>query len=90
MLLGLATPAAPCIAVSGKGLEVAHQFLCLGSAAVGVLLLDVGLSGHIGWASMALSRLIRRVWEGRHIMVPTGMDVYKACVISALLYGSES
>jgi len=32
----------------------------------------------------------QRVWENQKLTTPTKMAVYRACIISTLLYGSES
>ena len=86
-VMGQATPAPPCMTVSGKELEVAHQFQYLGSTTTDTLSLDVQLRKCIGKASTPLSK---RVWENKHLTIPTKINVYKACVISTVLYGSES
>ena len=39
---------------------------------------------------MTLSRLTKRVWSNNRLTEHTKVNVYKACVISTLLYGSES
>ena len=39
---------------------------------------------------MTLSRLTNRVWSNNKLSDHTKVNVYKACVISTLLYGSES
>ena len=44
----------------------------------------------MGKSSTTLSKLTKRVWENKHLTIPTKINVYKACVISTLLYGSES
>ena len=89
-VMGQATLAPPCITVSGKELEVAHQFQYLGSTNTDTLSLDVKLSKHIGKASTTISKLTKRVLEIKHLTIPTNINVYKACVISTLLYASES
>ena len=89
-VMGQVTPAPPCITVSSKELEVAHQFQYLGSTTTDTLSLDVELRKDIGKASTSLSKLTKRVWENKHLTIPTKINVYKACVISTLLYGSES
>ena len=89
-VMGQAPPALPCITVTGKELEVAHQFQYLGSTTTDILSLDVELSKHIGKASTTLSKLANRVWENKHLTIPTKVNVYKACIISTLLYSSES
>ena len=40
-------------------------------------------------AAMTLSRLTNRVWSNNKLSDHTKVNVYKACVISTLLYGSE-
>ena len=39
---------------------------------------------------MTLSRLTKRVWSNNKLSDHTKVNVYKACVIGTLLYGSES
>ena len=39
---------------------------------------------------MTLSRLTKRVWLNNKLSDHTKVNVYKACVISTLLYGNES
>ena len=88
--MGQTAPAPPCITVSGKELEVAHQFQYLGPTTTDTLSLDVELSKHISKALTTVSKLTRRVWENKHLTIPPKINVYKACVISTLLYSSES
>ena len=89
-VMGQATSAPPCITGSGKELEVAHQFQYLGSTTTDTLSLDVELRKCIGKAFTTLSKLTKRVWENKHLTIPTKINVYKACIISTLLYSSES
>ncbi len=48
------------------------------------------LSTRIGKAATSLSRLTKKVWENYHLTNTTKMAVYKACVLSTLLYESEA
>ena len=89
-VMGQALPAPPCITVSGQELEVAHQFQYLCFTTTDTLSLDVELSKCIGKALTSLSKLTKRLWENKHLTIPTKINVYKACVISTLLYCSES
>ena len=89
-VMGQPTPAPPCVTDDGKELEVVHQFHYLGSTTTNTLSLDVELSKYIGKASTTLSKLTKRIWENKHLTIPTKINVYKACIISTLLYGSES
>ena len=85
-----ATPAPPCITVSGEELEIVHQFQYLGSTTTDTLSLDIELSKYIDKSLTTVSKLTRRVWENKHLTIPTKINVYKACIISTLLYDSES
>ena len=44
----------------------------------------------ISKASAAMARLTKRVWENTMLTIKTKTQVYQACVLSTLLYGSES
>ena len=88
-IMGEATTAIPCITINGK-LEVGQQFQYLGSTTTDTLSLDVELSKCIGKALTILSKCTKRVWENKHLTIPTKINAYKACIISTLLYGSES
>ena len=54
------------------------------------LSLNKELDRRIGKACATFSRLSERVWENKKLTVKTKISVYSACVISTLLYGSES
>ena len=54
------------------------------------LSLDVELDKRIGKAATTLARLTTRVWSNLMLTEKTKMAVYNACVISILLYGSET
>ena len=89
-VMGQATPAPLCIRVIGEELEVVHRFHYLGSTTTDTLSLDVELRKCIGKTLTTLSKCIKKVWENKHLTIPTKIKVYKACVISTLLYGSKS
>ena len=83
--MGQATPAPPYITVNGEELVSVprlhyHRYPITG----------LELSKHIGKALTTFSKLIKRVWDNKHLTIPTNINVYKACVISTVLYGSES
>ena len=54
------------------------------------LSLDAELDRRIGKAATTMSRLNKRVWTNARLTEHTKIQVYKACVVSTLLYGSES
>ncbi|KAL1250633.1 hypothetical protein QQF64_018429 [Cirrhinus molitorella] len=83
-----ATP--PAITVDDYQLDVIHQFTYLGSTITDNLSLDAELDKRIGKAASILARLTTRVWTNSRLATATKMAVYNACVISILLYGSET
>ena len=80
----------PAIYIDDYQLEVVHQFTYLGSTISDNLSLDSEISKRIGKAATTLGRLTTRVWENPKLTIPSKMAVYKACIISSLLYGSET
>ena len=62
----------------------------LGSTITDNLSIDSELNKRIGKAAVTLSMLTKRVWSNNKLSDHTKVNVYKACVISTLLYGSES
>ena len=78
-----AAPLAPNLTDKNFKLEVVHYFTYLGSAAADNLSLNVELDKRFGQAAT------ERVWENRKLTVNTKMAVYRACIVSTLLYGSD-
>ncbi|CAH1267017.1 TTC28 [Branchiostoma lanceolatum] len=71
-------------------LQAVNHFTYLGSTASNNLSLDKEIDKRIGKAATTLARLTTRVWENPKLSVKTKMAVYNACVLSTLLYGSET
>ena len=67
-----------------------RDFVYLGSTISDTLSLDTDLNRRIGKASTTMSSLTKRVWKNRQITENPKIQVYRACVLSTLLYGSES
>jgi uncharacterized membrane protein len=84
-----ASPEPHLISVKGEELEVVHNFQNLDSTTSDMLSLDTEINKRIGKASSTFSKLSKRVWNNNHLTIATKANVYKACVISILLYGSE-
>src|SRR6201996_3765554 len=80
----------PSITISNHELEVVHDFVYLGSTITDSLSLDVELNRRVGKAATTMSRLTNRVWANAKLSEHTKIQVYMACVVSTLLYGSES
>ena len=80
----------PSLFIHNYKLEVVHEFVYLGSTITDNLFIDSELNKRIGKAAMTLSRLTKHVWSNNRLTEHTKVNVYKACVISTWLYGSES
>ena len=80
----------PSLFIHNYKLEVVHEFVYLGSTITNNLSIDSKLNKRIGKATITLSRLTKRVWSNNKLSDHTNVNVYKACVISTLHYGSES
>ena len=89
-VLGQGTESPPIITIDEYELDAVHQFTYLGSTITDNLSLDAELDKRIGKAATTLSRLTTRVWINPKLTTKTKMAVYNACVISTLLYGSET
>ena len=71
-------------------LQVVQEFTYLGSTVTDNLSMDPEIGKRIGRASTTFARLSKRVWENRKLTLHTKAAIYRACVLSTLLYGSES
>ena len=80
----------PNIRIDNYELGVVEDFPYLGSNISGTLSLDTEINKRIGKAAGTLSKLTGRVWKNSKLKKSTKMLVYTACIISILLYGSES
>lgn len=80
----------PVIMIDGKPLSVVTKFAYLGSLASSTNSLDAELDTRIGKAATTFGRLRTRVWNNRNLTIKLKTSIYIACVISVLLYCSES
>ena len=71
-------------------LEVADHFTYLGSIISSKLSLDSKIDKCNAKAASVMARLSKRVWSNNQLTSNTKLQVYQACVLSTLLYGSES
>ena len=83
-------PIPPSISVNDTSLAVVENFRYLGSNISDKLSLDPEINARIGKAATVMSKLNKRVWENNNLTLTTRLKVYQACVISTLLYGSET
>ena len=80
----------PKITVEGNRLGVVDSFVYLGSTLSRNGSLDAEISRRIAKVSTAFGKLEKRVWSDRGITTNTKLSVYEACVLTILLYGSET
>ena len=83
-------PSPPIITINDSRLASVDNFRYLGSLISSNLSLDAEINARIGNAATVMSKLQKRVWENKNLTLNTKMKVYQACVLSTLLYGSET
>ena len=74
----------PNIAILKNELEIVNDFVSL------ILFLWGPSYKRIGKAATTISKLTKRVWSNKKLTENTKIQVYRACVLSTLLYGGES
>ena len=82
--------ALPVISIHDYELDAVCKFTYCGSTITDNLSLDAEIDKGIGKAASSLARRTARVWTSPKLSVKTNMAVYIACVISTLLYGSDT
>ena len=80
----------PAIEIDGTPLKCVDEFKYLGSTISKDGALDKEINSRICKASQALGRLRAKVLNHHNIRLSTKLKVYKAVVITSLLYGCES
>ncbi|KAL8613134.1 hypothetical protein ACOMHN_035074 [Nucella lapillus] len=80
----------PQITVNGQTLQPVETFTYLGSTLSRNANIDAETNNRISKASSAFGRLREKVWERRGISLKTKLKVYRAVVLTTLLYGCET
>ena len=81
----------PLIMLNDTPLKVCLASFCyLGSTVTENLSLDEELNIRIGKAATTFGRLTKRAWNNKKLSIKTKISIYKTCVLSILLYGSET
>ena len=80
----------PSITINGTLLKTVQQFCYLGSIISTDARIDKEVDNRLAKANSAFGRLRRRVWNNNNLKTHTKVRVYKAVVLTTLLYGSES
>ncbi|KAK2555651.1 Craniofacial development protein 2 [Acropora cervicornis] len=88
MAQGVDSP--PTITIGDTQLEAVEAFTYLGSTVTSTVSLDAEISSRIAKAAGVMAKLNKRVWSNSLLSERTKVLVYQACVLSTLLYGSES
>ena len=78
------------LSIYNSRLEEVSEFVYLGSTISSNLSLDGEITKRIAKAAFTMSKLDKRVWANNLLTSRTKIQVYRACVISTLLYGSET
>lgn len=80
----------PSIHIRDYNLNLVSQFQYLGSTIASNLSLEPEISARIAKAAETMSKLQKRVWDNKNLTNNTKMQVYRAGVLSTLLYSSEA
>ena len=80
----------PVILIEGKQLNAVENFKYLGGIVSNDASIDAEITARIGKATSAFGRLIKRLWTNNGIQLHTKIAVYKAAVLTSLLYGCET
>ncbi len=80
----------PHITIGEDELKTVHQFTYLGCTITSDAKIDREIDNRLAKANSAFGRLYKRVWNSKHLRKGTKISVYRAVVLTTLLYGSES
>ena len=80
----------PNITINGETLQVTDKFKYLGSYITNNNNIDEEVAYRIQVASSAYGKLQKRLWNNRNITLTTKLKVFKAVVLTALLYSIET
>ena len=80
----------PVVSIDGKKLNAVEEFTYLGGIASNDGSIDPEITARIAKATSAFSRLTKRLWTNRNIRLDTKISVYKATVLTSLLFGCET
>ena len=78
------------ILVDGTALKRVNDFTYLGSTISNDGRIDSEITKRMAKASSAFGRLRTRLWNNHHVSIGVKCKIYRAIVLSTLLYGAES
>ena len=80
----------PNISIGGIQLKAVELFKYLGSIVSNDASADAEITARIAQATSAFGRLTKRLWKNRNIRLDTKISVYRATVVTSLLFGCEA
>jgi len=80
----------PNIIINGQRLKAVDKFTYLGSTLSRNVVIDDEVDARLAKANSAFGRLSKNVWQRRGIKTETKIKVYRAAVLTTLLYGAET
>ena len=80
----------PIVSIYGTALKAVNTFTYLGSTISANAGMDEEISNRISKATAAFGNLLKRLWLNHDIRLDTKICVYKAAILTPLLYGSET
>ena len=80
----------PHITIGETVLKTVQQFTYLGCTIISDAKIDRKVDNRLAKANSAFGRLSKRVWKKKNLKKGTKISVYRAIVLTTLLYGSES
>ncbi|GFN92963.1 hypothetical protein PoB_001946900 [Plakobranchus ocellatus] len=80
----------PHITINSSELKSTPQFTYLGCTISSDARLDKEIDNRLAMANSSFGRLYKRVWNNKSLKIKTKIQVYRAVVLTTLLYGSET
>lgn len=80
----------PPVLIDNNPLESVSKFSYLGSTLQTDISIDNDIITRLAKAGSAFGSLTSRLWNEHGVSLATKLSVYRACILSSLLYGSES
>ena len=80
----------PHISIDGTNLNAVEHFTYLRSVISNDASVSKDLDNRLSKASSSFGRLSKRVWQSHSLRLSTKLQVYRAVVVTTLLYGADS
>ena len=80
----------PHISTDGTNLNAVEHFTYLGSVICNDATVSKDLDNRLSKANSSLGRLSKKVWQRHSFRLSTKLHVYRAVVVTTLLYGAET